>query len=68
MRKLSSKEHAKIRANTATNTDVGVSAPGSRNGWYMAICAVHGHAYHQTPFGCEECQRERLVQQGLVKP
>jgi hypothetical protein len=66
MRKLSSKEHAKIRANTTVNA--GISAPGSRNVWYMAVCKVHGNTSHQTPFGCEQCQRERLVAQGLVKP
>jgi hypothetical protein len=47
---------------------VTVSRPGSRNGWWMGNCAKHGLTSHQTPFGCEQCQRERLVAQGLVKP
>lgn len=66
MRKLSSKERAKVRANQAAPS--GVSAPGSRNVWYMAVCPTHSETSHQTPFGCEACQRERLVAQGLVKP
>lgn len=66
MRKLTNKEHAKIRANTTVIA--GASAPGSRNGWYMAVCTVHGETSHQTPFGCEKCQQAHLVAQGLVKP
>ena len=66
MRKLSSKERAKVRTNKAVNA--GLSAPGSRNVWYMAVCPTHGETSHQTPFWCEQCQRERLVAQGLVKP
>lgn len=45
-----------------------VSPPGSRNAWWMDKCDKHGNTPHQTPFGCEACQRERLVAQGLVKP
>lgn len=43
-----------------------VSKPGSRNTWWMGKCDKHGMTSHQTPFGCEACQRERLVAQGLV--
>lgn len=48
--------------------DAGTSMPGSRNAWWMDKCKKHGMTSHQTPFGCEACQRERLTSQGLVKP
>ena len=57
---------AKKRKSNAVNA--GASTPGSRNTWWMGTCDKHGMTPHQTPFGCEACQRERLVAQGLVKP
>lgn len=39
----------------------GVSAPGSRNGWWMDDCEKHGRASFNTIVnGCEQCARERL--------
>lgn len=65
MKKLSNKEHAKIRNNVTVNA--GISAPGSRNAWYMDVCPTHGETSHQTPFGCEKCQQATLEAQGLVR-
>jgi hypothetical protein len=45
-----------------------VSPPGSRNAWWMGKCPAHGATSFQTPFGCEACQRARLVEKGLVAP
>ncbi len=55
------------RQRDATTSPV-VSPPGSRNSWWMGECPVHGLTSHQTPFGCEACQRASLVAKGLVLP